>query len=140
MTDSDLDRFFARISPEPNSGCWLWTGALDQGYGVFDAKGHSRRAHRAVYEALVGPVGDDTLDHLCRVRSCVNPAHLEPVSHVENIMRGESFTAKRARQTHCKNGHELTASNVYAKAGKWRACRACQRDYAQAFRDRRRSA
>lgn len=86
------------------TGCWLWSGSShSSGYGQFSVAAHPERAHRHAYETLVGPVPDGLeLDHLCRVRCCVNPAHLEPVTHAENLRRGESGMAKR---THCPKGH-----------------------------------
>lgn len=107
-----LDKF---ISPEPNSGCWLWTGGTRQGYGLYteyDAASvptrKTRNAHLVVYELLVGPVpAGFQLDHLCRNRICVNPGHLEPVTQRENVLRGEGVAALRARRTTCKNGHPL---------------------------------
>lgn len=88
------------------------------------------QAHRKVYEWLRGtvPLGL-TLDHLCRHRWCVNPDHLEMCSMRENILRGEGVAAKRARQTHCIHGHELTEENTYHRPdrpkGRGRMCRAC---------------
>lgn len=88
-TDAEREAaFHAKCEVEPTSGCWLWLGGVnDQGYGTF-FDGHTRRAHRWAYERFVGaiPAGLQ-LDHLCSVRLCVNPAHLEPVSALENIRR-----------------------------------------------------
>lgn len=115
------------------SGCWTWTGALrGQGYGGYGAP--NRVAHRMVYELLVGPIPDGlTLDHLCRNRLCVNPAHLEPVSLATNVMRGESPPARNARKTHCPQGHEYDEANTYINPSSgYRLCRACQREYARA--------
>ena len=93
------DRFWDQVATEPNTGCWLWLGSLTwQGYGRFKAgefraNGTQRfvRAHRFSYELLVAPIPEgEELDHLCSVRSCVNPAHLEPVTHAENVRRGLS--------------------------------------------------
>jgi hypothetical protein len=94
--------------PEPNSGCWLWTGAVSsEGYAVFEVAGKQVRAHRFSYERYRGKIpGDLTIDHLCRVRCCVNPNHLEVVTIQENIRRRE----------HCKgeaNGRaKLTSEQV----------------------------
>lgn len=89
--------------------CWLWKGPKWDGYGIFSK--HHVRVHRYAYEFCVGPIPDGlTIDHLCRIRACVRPEHLEPVTHVENIKRG---WAVRPRQSHCKNGHEFTPENTY---------------------------
>src|ERR1019366_4519713 len=84
-----LERFLKFVLPEPNTGCWLWTGGLNRGgYGQFMTP-PCTVAHRVAYELFVGPIPEGLqLDHLCRVRSCVNPQHLEPVSQQENIRRG----------------------------------------------------
>ena len=119
--------------PEPNSGCWLWTSSLDRhGYGQINIKGTSKRAHRIVYERLVGPIPAGlVLDHTCRVRSCVNPDHLEPITVSENLRRGISPSAHAARQTHCIHGHEFSAENTrlytHIKGGTIRICRSCER-------------
>lgn len=79
--------------------CWLWSGALHNGYGGFFADGQRWRVHRWSYEFLVGPIPEGLhLDHLCRVRHCVNPAHLEPVTNQENIRRGEAGKYQWARR------------------------------------------
>lgn len=106
------------------SGCWLWTGKTSNGYGVVGVGGRAGRtmkAHRAAYESLVGaiPVGMD-LDHLCRVRNCVNPAHLEPVTRRENLKRSPLTPAGK---THCPRGHDLGS----AAPGRRRLCRECHR-------------
>lgn len=118
--------------------CWEWTGAryLTSGYGFFWMNRRvSRLAHRVVYESAVGPIPEGlTLDHLCRNRGCVNPAHLEPVTGVENTMRGISLWAVNARKTHCMRGHEFTAENtIQIKTGS-RRCRECQRLRNRAYR------
>ena len=118
----DPDRFFAKVN---RSGeCWLWTGSLASGgYGSFYERAGKRKwkAHRFSYELAYGPVpaGLD-LDHLCRVRHCVNPAHLEPVTRSQNLRRGESSTRSR-----CPYGHEFTPENTHLTKQGWRQCRAC---------------
>jgi len=81
----------AKISINPHSGCWEWTGAVGKdGYGQVRRDGRVQRSHRYIYERLVGPIGVNArqLDHLCRVRHCVNPKHLEPVTPQQNVRRG----------------------------------------------------
>ena len=89
------DRFCAKVSPEPNTGCWLWTGATVRGYGQFWQGDRKILAHRFAYVNLVGlvPIGKE-LDHLCRVRCCCNPAHLEPVTRRENMLRAPANAPK----------------------------------------------
>lgn len=107
--------------------CWLWTGAKKgRGYGAAYVNGKTTIAHRAVYELMKGPIPDGmTLDHLCRNRGCVNPAHLEPVTNKENILRGISFSAINARKTACDYGHAFTPANTYMGPS-GRECRTCR--------------
>lgn len=116
--DSRLREFvWDRILPEPNTGCWLWVGFIsEQGYGRGPqvAGGRLVMAHRMTYETQHGPLAKGLeLDHLCRVRSCCNPEHLEAVTHEENVLRGDSFSAKNAELTHCKRGHEYVEGSYY---------------------------
>jgi hypothetical protein len=106
------------------NGCWEWVGCINKkGYGQLRAAGKTRLAHRFYYEQTNGPAGPE-LDHLCRNRSCVNPAHLEPVSHLTNIRRGNEAT-----KAHCIRGHPLSGENLYLRPGTsgWRMCRACMK-------------
>ena len=84
-------------------------------------------AHVFAYKLLVGVVpGGLELDHLCRVPACVNPAHLEPVTHAENLMRSPvAPTAINARKTHCPQGHPYVAGNTYYRANGHRHCKTC---------------
>jgi hypothetical protein len=114
-------------------GCWIWTAAVDRhGYGRVSIGGKKGRlAYRYVYELIVGPVESGReLDHLCRQRACINPAHLEPVSHQENVARGSTGEVNAARQlarTRCKHGHEYGTDNVYVDTRGSRNCRTCLR-------------
>ena len=119
------DRFWDRIIPEPNSGCWLWTGGGSV-YGVYWRDGKSVGAHVAAFEALVSPIPAGLeLDHRCRFQLCCNPMHLEAVTHEVNAQR------RSAAITHCPNGHQLTS--IVNNAGR-RWCRVCHRDRARAKR------
>lgn len=123
------DRFWAKVSPEPNSGCWLWTGLCNpKGYGRIMVDGRHQLAHRVSYEMHVGPIQEDLeMDHLCRVRCCVNPAHLEAVTHAENSRRGEAGINQRAK-THCPQGHPYSGENLYTSPNGRRECRTCWRE------------
>lgn len=139
-------RFWDKVQPEPNSGCWLWTACLSEGYGAFGLGKVVKRAHRIAYEALVGPVEQGLdLDHLCRVRSCCNPAHLEPVTRRENLLRGDTVTARSAAATHCPQGHPYDAKNtnvhrVRGGRGLARRCRTCNAENCAQWWRRKRGA
>jgi hypothetical protein len=127
-------RFWSRVVK--TESCWLWTGALSGGYGhcriTLDGASRARGAHRVAYELLVGPVPDGfELDHLCRVKHCVNPAHLEPVTHRENMLRGEVPAARQAKQTKCSYGHPIAnpADYYLDKTGRKRQCKRCAKAY-----------
>lgn len=118
-----------------DQGCWLWTAATRTGYGTTHigsrTSGDRRQVmvHRLTYELLVGPIPEGLdLDHLCRVRRCVNPFHLEPVTRRENLLRGEGLTASKAAQTHCIHGHAFTPRNTRIRKNGTRTCVACARD------------
>jgi HNH endonuclease len=124
----------AKIQPQPDDGCWIWTGAQDsQGYGNVRVGRSVRKAHRVVYEHVNGPVALDLdCDHLCRQPSCVRPSHIEPVSHADNVRRGRARTVPGARQrakTHCPQGHPYDLGNTYVQPSTGgRCCRACDRE------------
>jgi hypothetical protein len=125
-------RLWEKVSPDPNCGCWFWTGATSSrrlGYGTIYANGRHQPAHRVSYELFVGPVPVGLeLDHLCRVPCCVNPDHLEPVTHQENTRRGTAGKVAGALQqakTHCPSGHPYTPENTYYRANGHRECREC---------------
>ena len=105
--------------------CWLWTGTrASTGYGIFYINGKNIGAHRFIYELLIGPIPLELeLDHLCRNRACVNPFHLEVVTHRVNVLRGEGPTARNAAKTHCLRGHSLKDS--YVRRNGYRNCRIC---------------
>ena len=119
-----------------SNGCWIWRGFVnDNGYGLVYLKEikRQRRAHRVVYGLLRGAIPDGLhLDHLCRVRACCNPDHLEPVTPRVNTLRGETIPAAKLKQTHCIHGHELTGENLYIhKKRGTRNCRTCMMETAR---------
>lgn len=121
------DRLEGKIMPVPFAGCWLWMGECDpRGYGRFyewnNGRSKSKLAHRIVYEHERGPIPPGLcLDHLCRNPSCVNPDHLEAVTHAENMARGA-----HAMKTHCKNSHPLSGENLTIRIRRGRKCRTCR--------------
>lgn len=115
-------------------GCWEWTASKRGDYGQFGLReGVIVPAHRYAYEYLVSPIPDGlVIDHLCRNTVCVNPEHLEPVTNVENIMRGESRPARNARKMQCVHGHRLSGVNLYVAPGSGkRQCRICRKAQAR---------
>lgn len=114
---------------DPETGCWNWQGPINGGgYATCSLHGKTRKVHRLIYEWERAPIPDGlTLDHLCRNRACVNPDHMEPVTNRVNILRGESFSATLARQTHCKHGHPFSGDNLEIDRDGFRRCITCRR-------------
>lgn len=129
-----------RLTEITEDGCWLWKGTIStNGYGRFAVNGTTRPAHRIIYEILVGPIPEGlTIDHLCRVRHCVRPDHLEPVTQYVNQSRGTSPVSINTNKTHCKRGHPFSEANTRWVRGKYRVCRACDAIRASAILERRR--
>jgi hypothetical protein len=137
-----LERFLDRLSPEPNTGCWFWLGGLNgEGYGYLRVDGVLTPAHLFGYRALIGPVPRGLeLDHLCRNKGCVNPRHLEPVTHKVNVNRGANILRARAKREFrdgrivCDLGHPWIRENIlFGRPSKRRPsgtmqCRLCHND------------
>lgn len=109
--------------------CWLWIRYKSQaGYGQMSVNNRPALAHRLAYELWKGPIPEGLeIDHLCRVRACCNPAHLEAVTRSVNTLRGDSPRISRARHqavTHCPKGHPYNEENTRLYQGR-RFCRAC---------------
>lgn len=127
---SERERFDAKWEPVPESGCWIWTAAMcHRGYGRFNLKNKSGYlAHRWAYETFRGPIPNGLiLDHLCRVRCCVNPLHLEAVTIRINNLRGIGFAAQNVAKTHCIKGHLLAGDNLWVDKNGGRRCKVCVR-------------
>ncbi len=119
-------RFEEKYERLTESGCWLWTGSTYfNGYGSFFFEGKSIRAHRYSYVRAKGKIPDGLqIDHLCRVRCCVNPDHLEAVTAKKNINRGRNY---KSEKTHCPRGHPYSGANLLITKPGSRQCRACHR-------------
>lgn len=130
LSDAQVSRFWSTVDKGPwPSGCWLWSGVMtERSYGHFFIANGWFRAHRVAWTLARGPIpGGRSLDHLCRNHSCVNPDHLEVVTHEVNVLRGESPTAKNATKTHCAHGHAFTPENTKFNRVKHRICIACRK-------------
>ncbi len=123
------ERFWSKVDRRGRYDCWPWLATITpQGYGSFAMDGRSHPSHRVAYELLRGPIPDGlVIDHLCRVRHCVNPAHMEPVTNAENIRRGVSPSAIHARVTACPQGHQYTPENTEHRPSGRRHCLTCRR-------------
>ena len=148
LDQATINAFWSKVDKRSDDECWEWLGpranpksGAPSGYGRIYIRRKINQAHRVSYELVNGPIPEGlVLDHLCRNPCCVNPAHLEPVSQQENVLRGEGRTARNAAKTHCVNGHPLVGDNLIARTRKFRNytgvernCRQCQterkRDY-----------
>ena len=114
-----------RLYKVDENGCWIWQGAVRAGgYGHIGIDGRRVAAHRASWELYRGPIPEGLqIDHLCRVRNCVNPDHLEPVTQAENVRRGMSPTAVAAREKRCFKGHSM--EDPWIGGDGKRRCRIC---------------
>lgn len=139
-----ISRLIAGITVNENE-CWVWnkakSGAKRGGYGCFVAEGKTTATRIFAYEFFIGKVPEGLeLDHLCRNRACCNPWHLEPVTHLENIQRGNTGQHMLLK-THCVQGHELIEANIYwykdKKGNKHRHCKMCRENSSKAHRARK---
>jgi hypothetical protein len=150
MDERTAKRFKSKVRVQSN-GCWHLSGRVrTDGYADFTVSGRHQLGHRVSYEHHVGPIPDGLqLDHLCHTadrecaggfgclhRRCVNPAHLEPVTHQENALRGRSISAENHTKTVCARGHEFTEENTYRSPTGSRGCRICRTATSRAWMDK----
>lgn len=153
MDDATAARFWSKVNQDgeppadrPDLGpCWLWKPrAATGGYGQFHMRGKNVFAHRAAYESVKGPIAPGlTIDHLCRVRPCVNPTHLEAVTLAENLRRAKVWEGGAAFQRNklvCKHGHPYSGDNLHIAPDGKRVCRECSRRWAREHAARQRAA
>ena len=137
---TEIEGFLAKVIRPDSGGCWIWNGFLEKnGYGKFSHGGRREWAHRCSYRLFVGdiPPGRE-LDHLCGNPSCVNPAHLEAVTHRENMKRSpHSAPDVHRAKTHCPHGHPYTGENLHVYRG-MRYCRECERRHKRAYKIKQR--
>lgn len=135
---AEEDRFWSFVTKTDT--CWLWTSYINsRGYGYVPKNGTSRAAHRIAYELVIGPIPKGLeIDHLCRVRRCVRPDHLEAVTTKENILRGTCPPAINSKKTSCASGHAFTEENIYITPNGRRNCRECRRIACQKYESRKR--
>jgi hypothetical protein len=134
-------RLIEKSVPITESGCLVWLGRSSErhglSYGYFRSHRKTALVHRAAYESEYGPIPHGLeIDHLCRVTLCVNPDHLEAVTHQDNCLRGNGVSGINARKTHCIRGHRYTKDTIaLGNYGKY--CRTCRNDKAGTARDAR---
>lgn len=129
MTEDQLARFWTKVQRGPEADCWQWIGAKSSGgYGRFYYDGHLREAHRVSYEQSKGAIPDGlVIDHICRTRACVNPAHLRAVTRYQNVHENsEAVPHLYSLRATCNHGHPLSGDNLIFKGG-IRACLECKR-------------
>ncbi|AAN16794.1 HNH endonuclease [Mycobacterium phage Cali] len=125
---------YEQRSERVSTPCWVWTGCTtDNGYAI-SSVGGEQLVHRGVYRLLVGEITEETLDHLCLIKTCVNPEHMDPCSYQENKRRGMAL-----RET-CRFGHELDGVRKRPNGATSRYCKQCQARFQREARVRKKAA
>lgn len=136
-------RFFEKVLKTKT--CWIWLATKSRGYGNFWDGKRYRGAHLFSYEFLIGKVPEGLqIDHLCRNKACVNPAHLEPVTARENMLRAKEFKitefgVKKLSRERCSKGHKYTPENIYREKSNKRRCKKCIRAKNFFYREKKRA-
>lgn len=129
MTPEQWTRFESKVERVTESGCWIWLGTIiNGGYGHCSLADRRVLAHRASYEHVNGAIPAGlVLDHLCRVRECVNPAHLRAVTQRDNVLApgSQCLTKRHAEKSHCPRGHAYSGDNLWFNDRGGRRCRIC---------------
>lgn len=143
--DTPEQKLLLNHTVDPDSGCWRWNGSVQRdGYGVIRAFGSNMLTHRLAHELWIGPIPQGlTIDHVaargCVHRNCFNPAHLEAVTHAENVARGRAGEYHRTR-TECAQGHPFDEANTRQRRDGARACRICSNEFSRRARQRAKDA
>lgn len=129
MDDRTFRRFMKSFRVDPTEGCWIWIrSSHNHGYAKIMINRKVYAAHRVSYEHFVAPILDgNVIDHLCRNTGCVNPRHLDAVSHKENVKRGDAGNWQKIK-THCPQGHIYDEENTGRNQSGSRFCKACRKE------------
>lgn len=139
---STESRLLSKVEKDLETGCWNFTGSrLPSGYGILWNGKRPTGAHRISFQLFRGEIPlSMEIDHICNNRACVNPDHLQAISHKENILKSSALMGVNARKTHCKRGHPLDGENLHVTPLGARQCKACLRMHARNAKARRRNA
>jgi len=135
-------RLLEKIEKQKGSDCWFFTGSkLPSGYGILWNGVRPIGAHRISFQLYRGEITDGMeIDHICNNRSCVNPEHLQLLTHKENMRKSSALMGINARKTHCKRDHELSGDNLHITPRGARQCKECMRMHARNAKARKRDA